>query len=300
MGKTRLYDDTRFKVWLLAARPKTLPAAIAPVLVGSAIAYHDGLFQTIPALLALVAALLIQIGTNLANDLFDYKKGADNESRLGPLRVTAAGLLTPKQVATGMGIVFGLAALAGIFLTIRGGWPILIIGVLSIAAGIGYTGGPYPLGYNGLGDVFVFIFFGLVAVMGTYYVQALSLSTSAFLGALAIGCLATAILVVNNLRDINTDREAGKKTLAVRIGSRATRAQYVFLVITPLLVATLIWYFGFGPIWVLVVWILILRIIPLVRMVYRENGRPLNVALAGTGRLELEFAVLLSIGLFIP
>ena len=212
--------------WLIASRPKTLPAATVPVIVGTAAAFKDNVFQFGPALAALLGALLIQIGANFANDVFDYKKGADTAERLGPTRVTQAGMLSPGQVYAGMVVVFGLATLIGVYLVLVAGWAVILIGVFSILAALAYTGGPFPLGYNGLGDIFVFIFFGLVAVCGTYFVQAGTLGALAWWGALPVGFLATAILVVNNLRDVKTDRIAGKKTLAVRFGESGARAEY--------------------------------------------------------------------------
>jgi 1,4-dihydroxy-2-naphthoate octaprenyltransferase len=215
------------QVWMLAARPKTLPAAAAPVIVGSAAAFVDGAFQPLPALAALLAALLLQIGANLANDVFDFHKGADTQERLGPVRVTQSGMLSPEQVMGGMWVTFGLAALLGLYLAWVGGWPIILIGVASIAAAILYTGGPFPFGYYGLGDLFVFIFFGLVAVCGTYYIQVAALTPLAIWSSIPMGLLITAILVVNNLRDIDTDRQAGKRTLAVRLGTEGARWEYV-------------------------------------------------------------------------
>jgi len=215
--------------WIMAIRPPTLPAAIAPVLVGTAVAAADGHFRVTVLVVTLTAALLIQIGTNLANDLFDFQHGADTPERLGPPRVTQTGVMSPDQVRAGMILVFGASVLCGLYLAVVGGWPIVAIGVLSIAAGIAYTGGPWPLGYHGLGDVFVFVFFGPVAVVGTYYLQAGAVSAAAAGAAVPVGFLVTAILVVNNLRDIDTDRRAGKRTLAVRIGAHGTRRQYVGL-----------------------------------------------------------------------
>jgi 1,4-dihydroxy-2-naphthoate polyprenyltransferase len=189
---------TPLQIWILAARPKTLPAAAAPVIVGSSLAFRDGLFNPLPALAALLAALLLQIGANLANDLFDYYRGADTSKRLGPLRVTSAGLLAPEQVRGGMLLTFFLAALLGIYLTAVAGWVVVLIGLAAIAAAVAYTGGPFPFGYYGLGDLFVFIFFGLAAVGGTYYVQAGSLTAAAVWSAAPMGLLITALLVVNN------------------------------------------------------------------------------------------------------
>jgi 1,4-dihydroxy-2-naphthoate octaprenyltransferase len=217
------------RAWVLAARPKTLPAAVAPVLVGAGLAAHDEVFATGPALAALAGALLIQIGTNFANDYFDFRKGADTETRVGPTRAVQAGLLDAGAVRTGTILAFALATACGVYLAAVAGWPIVAIGIASIAAGVLYTGGPLPLGYVGLGDAFVFVFFGLVAVAGTYYVQALSLAGEALLAGAAMGALITAILVVNNLRDIDTDAASGKRTLAVLLGERWTRVEYACL-----------------------------------------------------------------------
>jgi 1,4-dihydroxy-2-naphthoate octaprenyltransferase len=287
------------QIWLLAARPKTLPAAAVPVIVGSGVALAEGVFRFGPALAALLGALLIQIGTNFANDVFDYKKGADTTERLGPLRVTQAGLLTPAQVMMGMWLTFGLAAFIGLYLVWVGGWPMVVIGLLSIASGIAYTGGPFPLGYNGLGDLFVFIFFGLVAVCGTYYVQAGLVSSAAFWASLPVGFLATAILVVNNLRDINTDRAAGKKTLAVRFGAGGAQAEYVILLLLSYAVPVVMWLNGLASLWVLLTWLSIPLAISLTRLIFSQSGRPLNAGLAGTARLELLYGVLFSLGMIV-
>jgi 1,4-dihydroxy-2-naphthoate octaprenyltransferase len=285
------------QIWLLAARPKTLPAAAAPVVVGTAVAFSENVFALLPAMAALLGSLLIQIGTNFANDVFDFKKGADTTERLGPLRVTQAGLLTPNQVMAGMWLTFGLASLIGLYLVWVGGWPIVVIGLLSIASGIAYTGGPFPLGYNGLGDLFVFIFFGLFAVTGTYYVQAGTISPAALWAAIPIGLLATAILVVNNLRDIDTDRAAGKKTLAVRFGTRAAQLEYILLLSFSYLIPLLMWLTGLESAWLLLTWLSLPLTRPLLTMIFNEKGRPLNAALAGTARLELLYAFLFSVGL---
>lgn len=285
------------QIWLIAARLKTLPAAAVPVIVGTAIAFSQGQFAFWPALAALLGALLIQIGTNLANDVYDYQKGADTGQRLGPMRVTQAGLLTPEEVMRGMWIAFGLATLVGLYLVSVGGWPIVVIGLLSIIAGIAYTGGPYPLGYHGLGEVFVFLFFGLVAVCGTYYVQALSLNVTAIWAAIPVGLLATAILGVNNLRDIETDRTAGKRTLAVRFGPQGARLEYNLLLLLSYLMPPLMWLSGGANIGVFMAWISLPLAIPLIRLVNTETGRELNQALVGTARLALIYGVLLSVGL---
>lgn len=290
---------TPWKIWSLAARPKTLPAAAAPVIMGSAVAYWDGLFRPGPALAALLAALLLQIGANLANDVFDFHRGADAKGRLGPMRVTQAGLLTPRQVMIGMWFCFGLAAVLGVYLAIAGGWPVIVIGLASILAAIAYTGGPFPLGYNGLGDIFVFIFFGLVAVCGTYYVQALQITWLAVWCALPMGFLITAILVVNNLRDIDSDRAAGKRTLAVRLGATGTKWEYLLLALGAYLVALVLWLTEMTSTWVLLVCLSIPLAYSLVRTVWTVSGRPLNKALGGTGQLALLYSVLFALGLIV-
>lgn len=281
------------KAWLMALRPQTLPAGSVPVLVGTAAAWGDGHFRPLVFLAALMASLLIQIGTNFANDLFDFKKGADTEERLGPTRVTQAGLLTPEDVARGTVITFGLAFLIGLYLVYVGGWPILLIGLASITAGILYTGGPWPLGYNGLGDVFVFIFFGLVAVMGTYYLHTDQVTMHAFWASLPVGFLATALLVVNNLRDIETDRKAGKRTLAVRLGAPATRVEYFVCVIVPFLVPFVLWRSGFASAFFWLPWLSLPMAVALLRSVFAKiQGRALNLVLKRTGMLQLLYGLL--------
>ncbi len=289
----------RLRAWLMAARPPTLPAAIVPVLVGSAVAAAAGYFRPLPFVAALLAALLIQVGTNLANDYFDHQKGADTAARLGPTRVTQSGLIAPADVRAAMIATFALAALIGLYLVVVGGWPILAIGLLSIAAGVLYTGGPWPLGYHGLGDLFVFIFFGLVAVAGTAYLHTGALSGAAIGASLPISMLVTAILVVNNLRDIDTDRSAGKHTLAVLIGRRATRAQYLLLIAGAFLALPLLWLAGATSAWCWLPWLTLPLAVPLIRAVLAHEGPPLNRALAGTARLHLLFGALFAVSLLL-
>jgi 1,4-dihydroxy-2-naphthoate octaprenyltransferase len=217
---------TSWRVWISAARPKTLWVSVAPVLMGGALAYRDTYTIGWPVLVALLCAMLIQIGTNLANDYFDFIKGKDTPGRLGPTRATQAGLISPTTMRNAFVGCFVLAVILGSGLVIRGGWPIVLVGVLSVAAGIAYTGGPYPLAYLGLGDLFVLIFFGPVAVAGTYYVEALSYSGRAAIAGLIPGLIAVGILAVNNLRDVDEDRSTGKRTLAVRLGPKAVRIEY--------------------------------------------------------------------------
>ncbi len=285
--------------WVLAARPKTLPAAASPVIVGSAAAFSAGGFRLGVFLAALLAALLLQIGANFANDVFDYYKGADAHQRLGPLRVTQSGLLKPKQVFWGMWFVFGTASLLGVYLFWIAGWPILLIGVASILAALAYTGGPLPYGYYGLGDFFVFVFFGPAAVCGTYFAHLQSVSVTAFLASLPMGFLITAILVVNNLRDIQSDRAAGKKTLAVRLDVDGTRKEFLFLVAAAYLVCPLMWVLEVSNVGSMFAWLSIPYVIFLVRMVWNVTGRPLNAALAGVGKLTLVYAIFFSLGMII-
>jgi 1,4-dihydroxy-2-naphthoate polyprenyltransferase len=288
---------TPVQIWLLAARPKTLPAAAATAITGSAAAFYNGKFQPGPALACLLGALLLQIGANLANDVFDYYRGADAQERLGPLRVTTAGLLRPGQVLVGMWIVFGLAALLGAYLALEAGWPVLLIGLACILAALAYTGGPFPFGYYGLGDLVVFIFFGPVAVCGTYFVQALQLSRLAVICSLPMGFLITAILVVNNLRDIATDRAAGKQTLAVRLGVNGARWEYTLCLGLAYLAPLIFILLGRLPPWSALYWLSLPWALRMQRDVWRDEGRPLNKALAGTGRLTLIYGVLFSLGL---
>jgi 1,4-dihydroxy-2-naphthoate octaprenyltransferase len=225
--------------WLLAMRPKTLTAAIGPILIGTALAYKDGYFSGLYLGLTLLNALLIQIATNLCNDYYDFVKGADTFERVGPMRVTQAGLIAPEKVKAAFIVVFGLAACVGVLLVLRGGWPIVLIGIASILSGLAYTAGPYALAYLGLGELFVLIFFGPIAVAGTYYVQTLNFSWPACIAGIAMGLLSCAILAVNNLRDLEQDKKAHKKTLAVRFGQNFANFEYVFCLLVPALIAFL-------------------------------------------------------------
>jgi 1,4-dihydroxy-2-naphthoate octaprenyltransferase len=284
--------------WYLAARPHTLPAAVVPVLVGTALAIADRHFNLPVALATLLASLLIQIGTNFANDYYDFHKGADTEERLGPMRVTASGIFTPAQVAKATAITFALALLVGLYLVWTGGLPILLIGLFSILSGIAYTGGPYPLGYNGLGDVFVFVFFGLVAVMGTYFLQAGTLTLGSFMAAVPVGLLCTNILVVNNLRDIETDRAAGKRTLAVRMGREATKRQYLLFLLISYTIPLTLWEAGMTSAFLF--WLPLITVPRAIRIgyyVFTKQGRALNLALRDTAHLHLWFGILFSLSL---
>ena len=289
------------RIWVMAARPRTLPAAVAPVLVGTAAAAEVSRdFRVGPFLAALVGSVFIQIGTNLANDYSDAKRGADTAERLGPVRVTSAGLVAPRRVLAATWVAFAVAVVAGIYLATVAGPVILAVGAVSIMAGVLYTGGPRPYGYAGLGELFVFLFFGLVAVNGSYFVQLEELDWLPFALSIPVGCLATAILVVNNLRDIDTDRRAGKTTLAVRLGRPATRRLYVWLLMIAFLAIPVAVVVADAPTWSLL-GLLAMAMAggPLRAVLTRADGPSLNQALAGTGALLGGFSVLLSAGLLI-
>ena len=284
-------------IWIAAIRPKTLGAAVAPVLVGTAMAWDAGGFHALAALCALLGALLIQIGTNFSNDYADFLKGADTSARKGPMRVTQAGLVAPETMKRATVLVFALAFVAGLYLIWRGGWPILVIGVLSILSGVLYTVGRYSLAYLGLADVFVLIFFGPVAVGGTYYVQALEINAVVLIVGLAPGLLSMAILLINNIRDVEEDRQAGKKTLVVRLGKRFGIGLYVFCVVVAVLIP--LWLFlitGQHP-WAVSVIIIILFALPILHELLSDpDPVALNPLLGATGRMLLIYSVVFAIG----
>jgi 1,4-dihydroxy-2-naphthoate octaprenyltransferase len=284
------------QIWLLAIRPKTLPAAGAGVITGTALAFYDGYFSFLPALAALIGAILLQIGSNLANDVFDHLRGAESKERLGPMRVTQAGLLTPKEVQTGMWITFALAALIGVYLITIAGWAILLIGLTAILAAIAYTG---PISDRGLGDIFVFLYFGVAAVVGTYYAQALTTSPAAWWMSVPVGLLIVNILVVNNLRDIDADKAAGKITMAVRMGVNATRREYTVLLALSYLLLPLALALGLVSAWTMLVWLSIPMAVKVNRTVRSELGRPLNQALAGSGKIALVYSVFFLVGIML-
>lgn len=289
---------TRRQAWVLAARPKTLPAALSPVIVGTALAFADGELAWLPALAAGLGALLLQILSNFANDYSDFFRGADTPDRLGPVRVTSAGLILPADLRKGIIVVIAAAVIVGLYLIWVGGWPILVIGVTAIVAALAYTGGPFPFGYYGLGELFVFLFFGIAAVCGAYYVQTLRLTPAVVTASLAVGALVTAILVVNNYRDIDTDRRAGKRTLAVRLGRRGARIEYAALLLFAFLVPLVMWWLEDAGPWVLVTWLTAPLAVQLVRIVNTATDGPaLNRALAGTARLGMIFSLLLAAGI---
>jgi 1,4-dihydroxy-2-naphthoate octaprenyltransferase len=284
-------------VWVQATRPKTLVAGVVPVAVGSALAFRDGALQPVAAAMALLGALLIQIGTNLTNDYYDFVRGADTGERLGPVRVTQAGLLAPAAVRAGAFTCFALAMGVGVYLVVLGGWPILATGLCSVLAGYAYTGGPYPLGYHGLGDVFVFVFFGLVAVGGTYFLQAHAITPVALLAAVPVGLLGVALLAVNNVRDAHTDGKVGKRTLVVRFGDRFGRAQWLVAVAASFATPVVLFAAGLaGPAVLLPLVALPLAIGPW-KLVRSESGAVLNGALAATAKLQLVFGLLFAVGL---
>lgn len=290
-------SPSRARIWLDATRPRTLPAAAAPVLMGSAIAAGDGGFSILWASIALLGALLVQVGTNLANDYFDFVKGADTEARLGPRRATQAGLVSARAMRIGFVATFAVAAVVGAIVVARGGWPYVWIAVLSIACGILYTGGPKPLGYLGLGDLLVLIFFGPVAVAGTHYLQTLSWSPVAAVAGLAPGLLSTALLAVNNLRDVDTDRRAGKATVAVRFGRRFAKGEYATAVIGAALLPPVLWMVADAPPGAVAATVVSLTSIPALLSILRsEPGDRLLAPLAATGRLLVLYGVAFSVG----
>jgi 1,4-dihydroxy-2-naphthoate polyprenyltransferase len=287
------------RIWLVAARLRTLPAAVAPVLVGTSLAIGEDTFRPLAFACALLGSVFIQIGTNLSNDYSDARRGADTEDRLGPVRVTAGGLMPPRQVLIGTYVAFGLAVLAGAYLIAIAGWQLLLVGAASILAGVLYTGGPRPYGYEGLGEIFVFLFFGVVAVVGSYFVQTEHLRWEAFALSVPVGLLAAAILLVNNIRDADTDRRAGKKTLAVRLGRERARSLFVASIAGAYLSVPLVAVFArhISPLVLLALLSLPLAL-PLIRTVRdRTDGPSLNEALARTGMLLGAFSLLLSSGL---
>jgi len=283
--------------WIIAARPATLTAAFAPVAVGTACAWRVDGFRWDAALAALLGAFLIQIATNFANDMFDFQKGADTETRLGPTRTAQAGLLTVQQLRRGVIVAFALALGTGIYLTWIAGPAVIVIGLASMAAGLAYTGGPFPLAYNGLGDLFVMAFFGFVAVCGTAFVQALFVPNIAWLASIPIGALATAILVVNNVRDFEGDARAGKTTLVVRFGRQAGVTEYGLLLVAAYTTPVVILLLGWTSAWVCLPLATILWAGGQFRSVANDRGIVLNQTLAWTAKLLSLFGILFAIGI---
>ena len=290
---------SKFQSWLLASRPKTLLASVVPVMVGTALAINVGKFNPLVTLVALICSLLIQIGTNFTNDLYDYHKGADTAQRKGPVRVLSAGLISVKEMKTGIVLTFLLAFILGLYLVYVGGIIILIIGVLSIFAGIAYTAGPYPLAYKGLGDIFVFMFFGLIGTMGTFYLQTNQLSMPAFLSSIPVGSLITNILVVNNFRDIEEDRAAGKNTLAVKLGKTFTQYQFIFLIVVSFIVPLLLFLFYGFEFWIFLPYLTLPVVFKTIAMLFTLDGAQLNETLELTAKLSAIYGILFSAGLML-
>ncbi|HEY4279067.1 MAG TPA: 1,4-dihydroxy-2-naphthoate polyprenyltransferase [Conexibacter sp.] len=288
------------RIWLMAARLRTLPVGLAPVLVGTALAGFEDSFHPLRFIAAVLGALFIQVGANLSNDYSDARRGADTDDRLGPVRVTAGGLVPPRQVLIATYVTFALACACGAYLVAVAGWELLLVGIASIVAGVLYTGGPRPYGYDGLGELFVFLFFGIVAVAGSYFVQTEALEWEAFALAVPVGLLASAVLVVNNYRDTDTDRRAGKRTLAVRLGRERTRTLYAVMVYGAFILTPVTWLFGPLKPFVLLPLLTLPLAAQAVRIVRnRTDGPTLNRALARTGMLELAFCILLSAGVLL-
>jgi 1,4-dihydroxy-2-naphthoate octaprenyltransferase len=289
---------SRLGAWLVAVRPATLPAAVGPVLVGLGVAIGLGVLEPLPVLASVAVALLLQVASNVGNDLFDFRAGVDTEARLGPPRAAAMGLLSERELLAGLLVVVGLAGLVGLYLVSVGGLVILVLGVVAIVSAFAYSGGPWPYGYHGLGDVFVFVFFGLVAVAGTTYLQTLTWEPLAFAAAIPVGALVTAILVVNNMRDIDTDRAAGKRTLAVRTGERGAITEYLALLAVAYLVPAVLVVSGSTSVAALLP-LLTLPLAVVLGRVVAGGGSPqrLNAVLRRTARLSLAYSALFAVGL---
>ena len=285
--------------WILASRPRTLPAALVPVMVGSALAIYQGIFFPAFSIVALLCSILIQIGTNFTNDLYDYLKGTDTKERKGPLRVLASGLISVKEMQIGIFIVFFTAFLLGLYLVYSVGLMILWIGIFSIIAGLAYTAGPFPLAYNGLGDLFVFIFFGIVGTVGTYYLHAQQFTSLAFLISLPVGALITNILIVNNYRDIDEDKKAGKNTLAVLLGREFSRYEYIFFVLLSFFIPFVLHFKYDFNIWIFLPYITLPVAITLVKMLYALNGTQLNKTLELSAKFSALYGFLFSIGIML-
>lgn len=290
---------SKLQSWILASRPRTLPAAVVPVIVGSALAIYQGIFFPAYLLIALLCSVLIQIGTNFTNDLYDHLKGSDTKERKGPLRVLSSGLISVNEMKWGIFIVFFAAFILGLYLVYTVGIIILWIGILSILAGLAYTAGPFPLAYNGLGDLFVFIFFGIVGTVGTYYLHVQQFTFLAFLISLPVGALITNILIVNNYRDIEEDKTAGKKTLAVILGKEFSRFEYVFFILLSFFVPFLL-HFEYGfDLWIFLPYLTLPIAISLVKMLYALTGTQLNKTLELSAKFSALYGILLSIGIIL-
>ncbi len=290
---------TKTDAWILASRPKTLLAALVPVILGTSIAIYTGKENFLAAFVALICSVLIQIGTNFVNDLYDFLSGADKEDRKGPVRVLASGLITPTEMKTAIILVFGLTFLLGLYLVYISSYITLLIGLLSIFAGIAYTAGPYPLAYNGLGDVFVFLFFGVVGTVGTYYVQAVEVTPLVFWASIPVGALITNILVVNNYRDIDEDRAVGKNTLSVKMGRRFTRYQYLAFMVLSYLILFVVYFTFKKSIYIFLPFLTIPMAVKLIKMIFTFTGKELNKTLELTAKLSAIYGLLFAIGILL-
>ena len=290
---------SKIESWFLAARPKTLLAAVVPVMVGSSLAIYSGFFFLPYSIVALLCSILIQIGTNYTNDLYDYLKGSDTKERKGPLRVLSAGLISVNEMKWGIFIVFFITFLLGLYLVYAAGWIVLGIGIFSIIAGLAYTAGPLPLAYNGLGDVFVFLFFGIVGTMGTFYLHHQEFTLLSFLVSLPVGALITNILVVNNFRDIEEDRSAGKNTLAVILGNTFSKIEFVVLLIISFLIPFSLFFTYDFSYWIFLPYLTIPIAIILIRMLKKYKGKELNKTLELTAKFSALYGLLFSIGIII-
>ncbi len=290
---------TKTDAWILASRPKTLLAALVPVILGTSIAIYSSKENFLAAFIALICSVLIQVGTNFVNDLYDFLSGADKEDRKGPVRVLASGLVSPKEMKTAIILVFGLTFLLGLYLVYISSYITLLIGLLSIFAGIAYTAGPYPLAYNGLGDVFVFLFFGVVGTVGTYYVQAVEVTPLVFWASIPVGALITNILVVNNYRDIEEDRAVGKNTLSVKMGRKFTRYQYLAFMVLSYLILFVVYFTFKKSLYIFLPFVTIPMAVKLIKMIFTFTGKELNKTLELTAKLSAIYGILFAIGILL-
>lgn len=299
MNESAIKNISKLESWVLASRPKTLLAALVPVIIGSSIAEHHNVFNPAAALIALLCSILIQIGTNFVNDLYDFISGKDTEKRLGPTRALASGLISVKEMKIAIFLVFALTFILGLYLVYLGGMIILLIGILSIIAGIAYTAGPYPLAYNGLGDIFAFLFFGLVGTVGTYYVQSGEFNIIAIWASIPVGALITNILVVNNYRDIEEDKSNGKNTLAVKLGKKFARFQYLAFMVLSYSILFVVYFTYNRDLFVFLPMLSLPLAIKLIRMIYKYQGTELNKTLELTAKLSLIYGVLFAAGILL-
>lgn len=299
MFETQIKEIGKFESWILASRPKTLLAAFVPVIIGSAVAAHHNSFKPLAATVALICSVLIQVGTNFTNDLYDFLSGKDTKERLGPTRALASGLISVNEMKAGVFITFALTFLLGLYLVYLGGWLILLIGIFSIIAGIAYTAGPYPLAYNGLGDIFVFIFFGLIGTVGTYFVQTREINILAFWASVPVGALITNILVVNNYRDLEEDKSNGKNTLAVKLGEKFARLQYVAFMFLSYAILFVVYFTYKESLFVFLPLLSLPIAVKLIKMIYSLKGTELNDTLALTAKLSLIYGLLFAAGILL-